>query len=134
MTERELQNTLLETCQALDLPAFHVHDSRREVRDRDGRRSLVGDIQAQGYPDLTVARRGETLWAELKGPRGRLETAQVTWLDRLPEHRAFVWRVEDLDQAMAILGGGHPEGICRSCWSCSREEIIKRVGTRRRGR
>ena len=138
--ETELQNTLLETCGAAGRRVFHSSDSRKQVRGAEGSYELVGDTLSRGYPDLTIGegRDAGTAWAELKGPRGRLEGEQVKWLDDLPAHRAYVWRPEDLEEANSIILRGHPRGAdgtlraCRSCWTCSREEILKRVGVRRR--
>ena len=137
--EAELQNTLLETCGAARRRVFHNSDSRKQVRGAEGY-ELVGDILCRGYPDLTIGEGRDvgTAWAELKGPRGRLDQEQVEWLDDLPPHRAYVWRPEDLEEANGIILRGHPRGedgtlrICRSCWACSREEILKRVGVRRK--
>ncbi len=120
ITERELQNTLLETCDALGIRAFHVHDSRRQVR-KDGRLQLVGDARASGYPDLTIIAQGGAIWAELKSEKGKLNPDQVEWLESLPPHRAHVWRGRDLDLAIDIIRRGHPPGNCPTCWTCSRE-------------
>ena len=130
LTEDDLQKTLIDTCRATGRRVFHTSDSRKQVRGQEGY-EMVGDPLARGYPDLTVVGHGETLWAELKGPRGKLEEEQVRWLDELPSHRGYVWRTDDLDEAIEIVTRGHPEGSCRSCWACCREEILKRVGIRK---
>ena len=54
VTETELLNTVTEIFEAQGCLAFHVNDSRREV-NAGGRRTLVGDAQTGGYPDLTIA-------------------------------------------------------------------------------
>ena len=134
ISEDELQETILAACQAIGRRVFHTSDSRKQVRTKRGY-ELVGDELAAGYPDLTVAPPGtgqEAIWAELKGPKGRLEETQAEWLDDLPAHRSFVWGPGDLDQALAIIQQGHPQGACRTCWTCSREEIIRRIGVRRK--
>ena len=131
ISEDQLQSTLVQACQAIRRRVFHTSDSRKQVRTKDGY-GMVGDDLAAGYPDLTVAKgmSEPAFWAELKGPRGRLEEGQVDWLDDLPAHQAFVWRSQDLDEALEIIQQGHPGGICPTCWACSREEIIARVGMR----
>lgn len=148
ISEDQLQETILEACRAVGRRAFHTSDSRKQVRTPRGYQ-MVGDELAAGYPDLTLAPLrngpqgsgpegspdpGEAVWAELKGPDGRLEQGQVEWLDDLPPHRAFVWKPEDLDDALGIVQEGHPPGTCRTCWTCSRDEIVRRVGVRKRGR
>ncbi len=132
ITEQELQATVIEVLEAAGWRVFHVSDSRKEVRDGETYR-LVGDPQAAGYPDLSASRSGDALWAELKSQRGKLEPEQVEWLDDLPPHRACVWQPRDLDRAIAVAGSGHPaEGA--TCWACHRDEILKRVGVKRRSR
>ncbi len=54
ITETELLNTVTEIFEAHGYRAVHVNDSRREV-NVDGQRTLVGDPQTAGYPDLTIA-------------------------------------------------------------------------------
>ena len=137
ITEDQLQNTLVQACGAARRPVFHPSDSRKQVRGKDGY-EMVGDLLTKGYPDLTIGGRKETIWAELKGPRGRLEEEQVEWMDQLPEHRAYVWQPRDLEEALRVIDQGHPhnregETPCETCWTCSRKEILKRVGTRRKG-
>ena len=136
ITENDLQNTLVETCTAAGLRVFHTSDSRKQVRVGDSHQ-MVGDILTRGYPDLTIGGRGNAIWAELKGDKGKLEEEHVGWLDDLPPHQAYVWQPEDLEQAMEIITRGHPgpgssPRPCRSCWTCSREEILQRVGKRKR--
>ena len=55
ISEAQFQNTVIEIFQAHGCPVFHIGDSRREIRRRDGTRLLVGDHRARGYPDLTIA-------------------------------------------------------------------------------
>ena len=128
--ESELQATIIEIFEAVGRQVFHVGDSRKEVRDGD-RYALVGDAQAAGYPDLTIAGGGEVIWAELKSTRGRLEPEQVEWLDALPPHQAYIWQPKDLDVAAEIAGSGHPADG-RTCWTCHRDAIIKRIGVKQR--
>ena len=134
ISEDQLQETLVAACRATRRRVFHAGDSRKQVRTKQGY-ELVGDELATGYPDLTVAPRREdglAIWAELKGPEGRLEEGQVEWLDDLPHHQAFVWESRDLDEALEIIQRGHPAGVCRTCWACSREEIIERIHIRKK--
>jgi hypothetical protein len=51
-----------------------------------------------GYPDLTLARKGTVLFAELKSEKGRLSEAQKEWgehvtpVQRNPTHSHRIWR------------------------------------------
>ena len=93
ISEAQFQNTVIEIFRAHGCPVFHIGDSRREIRRRDGTRLLVGDHRARGYPDLTIAGTpDEVIWAELKAEGKYPTPEQREWLDRLPPHRAYVWR------------------------------------------
>ena len=138
--EVELQNTLLETCGAARRRVFHNSDSRKQVRGAEGY-ELVGDILCRGYPDLTIGegRDAGTAWAELKGPRGHLETKSrwSGWTTCRPTAPTSgdqrTWRKPTESSSGDTPGEGTGAlRACRSCWACSREEILKRVGVRRR--
>lgn len=84
MSERELQDLVLDAARHLGWRAYHTHDSRRSE---------------PGFPDLVlVHRRGRrVLWRELKAQRGVLTRAQAGWLDDLVAvgADARVWRPAD---------------------------------------
>ena len=120
ISEAQFQNTVIEIFQAHGCPVFHIGDSRREIRRRDGTRLLVGDHRARGYPDLTIAGTpDEVIWAELKAEGKYPTPEQREWLDRLPPHRAYVWRPGDLDTVELVAQRGHPPDG-RTCWTCRR--------------
>ena len=102
ITEEQLQHTLVEACRANQRKVFHTTDSRKQVRGPDGY-EMVGDTLTQGYPDLTIGDREDTIWAELKSAKGKLEQEQVEWLDNLPAHQSHVWQPSDLEEAMRII-------------------------------
>lgn len=79
MTEKELLQTVLEMARARGWEAYHTHDSRRSEA---------------GYPDLTLARNGAIIFAELKSEKGHLTLDQVKWMRAIS--RAHVWRPSDL--------------------------------------
>lgn len=64
MTERELQNAVLELAGYLGWKCYHTFDSRRS--------------QA-GFPDLVLVKPGRLIFAELKSARGKLTNAQADW-------------------------------------------------------
>lgn len=120
LTERDFQRMLIDVVRTVGGMVYHAHDSRREVM-REGRRQLVGDADAKGYPDLTiVTRHHRAIWAELKSATGRLTDSQRTWLRALPKHCAYLWRPDDLDAAVRIIQSGHRidtnyEATCIAC-------------------
>ncbi len=114
ISERELQATLIAAGELVGRQVFHLEDARKVVRSRNHNwYALVDDSQAAGYPDLTIARQGQVLWAELKGSHGRLDHRldhrQVNWLDHLPPHHACVWKPENLDQPLEIINAGNTD-------------------------
>ncbi len=91
MTERELQELIREACRWHGVLVNHPYDSRRSEA---------------GYPDLTIVGKS-VLFRELKSDRGRLTTAQDTWLRRLAAAGldADVWRPVDWsDRILSELG------------------------------
>jgi len=67
VTEKQLLEQVLVTCQWLGLFAYHTHDSRRSQR---------------GFPDLVIVGR-KVLWVELKSAAGRLSPEQTRWRAKL---------------------------------------------------
>lgn len=67
MTEKELQNMVLEACKVLRLQVYHTHDSRRSQ---------------PGFPDLVIVGRAVEFW-ELKSETGKVTPEQREWQDRL---------------------------------------------------
>lgn len=57
-----------------------------------------------GFPDLVLV-RDRVIFAELKGPRGRLSPQQEKWLDALKDAGAevYIWYPEDLEKAAKVL-------------------------------
>ena len=84
----------------------HFHDSRREVRRRDGTRLFIGDKEASGFPDLVLVRPPDVLFAELKSEKGRLTPNQRNWQEALsecPGVRYFLWRPRDWPEIVWVL-------------------------------
>jgi len=59
---------------------------------------MAGD---PGYPDLTLARRGKVIFAELKSEKGKPSDAQLGWLVSLPN--SYVWKPSDWDAIVEVL-------------------------------
>lgn len=83
MTEKELQQAVVELCSWLHYPLFHAYDSRRS--------------NGPGYPDLTIAVPGRVLFRELKTENGKLTAVQHQWQAalRLAGADVGVWRPSD---------------------------------------
>ena len=77
--ERQFQADVLDMARALDLLAYHTHDSRRSE---------------PGFPDLVLVGPGGVLYRELKTRTGRVQREQAKWLDALTAAGAdaAVWR------------------------------------------
>lgn len=62
--------------------SYHTYDSRRS---------------AAGFPDLVLLRRSRMIFAEIKGEKGRLSTAQAECLEALRTAGAetYIWRPAD---------------------------------------
>lgn len=67
-TEKAWQAQVLDLARQHGWSAWHFHDSRREVVDRPtGRRFIIGDGDAKGFPDLVLAHpRWGLAFVELK--------------------------------------------------------------------
>ena len=70
---------------------YHTYDSRRS--------------QA-GFPDLTMAKGGRLIFAELKTQKGRVTPLQQVWLDELEkikEVEVYLWRPSNMDEIVGKL-------------------------------
>ena len=85
MTEAELSKAICDLAHALGWEVFRLPVNRtvRPVKD------------AVGYPDLTLARRHEVVFMELKSDKGEVSDDQWRWGVALPEW--YVIRPADLD-------------------------------------
>ena len=110
-SERDFQAQLIELVEMLGGLTYHAHDSRREVK-RNGERVLVGDVDAKGYPDLTIVTPDRrVLWVELKAGKKQPTDSQWLWLRGLPDHQAYLWHGTDWDDAARIIQTGHHSGL-----------------------
>lgn len=64
------------------------------------------EADAEGFPDLVLARGPATIYAELKTKKGKLTDAQKEWLAALaenPGNKCFVWRPADRNEIEEVL-------------------------------
>lgn len=95
MTERQFQDAVLDLARLYRWLVYHPFDSRRSE---------------PGYPDITLARSGRLILAELKTDDGRLTREQLRWgavltsvdLDN-PGVTYAVWRPSDLQRIADTL-------------------------------
>lgn len=95
------------TRQVIDLAhltGWHVAHFRPAQTTRGWRTPMSGDT---GYPDITLARDGQVLLAELKAEGGRLRPEQIGWLTAAhgDDWRDWVWRPRDLDRIRRLMKG-----------------------------
>jgi hypothetical protein len=93
VTERQLQNAVLDIARLLGYRSYHTYDSRRS---------------APGLPDLLLIRPGNPgrcIFAELKTEHGRLTAAQASWIADLQTCpvEVYVWRPADLEVIAQVL-------------------------------
>ena len=91
ISERQLQEALIEAAGWGGWLAFHPYDSRRS---------------APGFPDLVLVRPPELIFWELKSAKGRVTPDQHQWIDALeqvPNIEAAVIRPHNLDSALRRL-------------------------------
>lgn len=114
-TEAQFQAAVIELAERHGWLVAHFADSRRQVRDRrTGEVRLVGDQQAEGFPDLVLVRSGQVIFAELKRDAGKTTPAQERWLFELSaveesereRVRARLWRPADWREIERTLSRG----------------------------
>ena len=106
VSEADFQVSVLELAELGGWLACHFHDSRREVRRRDGTRLFIGDKATSGFPDLVLVRPPELLFAELKSEKGRMTAKKKKWRDalsRCPGIRYYLWRPSDWYEIERVL-------------------------------
>lgn len=108
MNERYFQHRVMHAARWCGWQVAHFHDSRLMT----ARGVLVGDKDAAGFPDLTLAHPGLACvaFAELKSDTGRLRPAQADWIRCLHTAGAiaYVWRPRDWPRIEHFLKTGKP--------------------------
>ena len=91
ISEEDFMRSVIQIASDCAWAVYHTRDSRRS--------------QA-GFPDLTLVRSGEIIFAELKSQKGRIKKEQQEWLDRLRENGhvdVYLWRPSDLQDIIDRL-------------------------------
>lgn len=107
VTEAELQDTILDATKRFGWYRAHF---RPALTKHGWRTPVAGD--GQGFPDLILLRGPRLVVAELKQKGKKPTAAQKEWLDRwkaVPCAEVYVWRPDDLDDALEILTGVRPQ-------------------------
>lgn len=104
MSEQELLDAIV---QAAKLHGWMVAHFRPALTAKGWRTPMQGD---PGYPDLTLARKGEVLFIECKSQKGRETPEQQAWAKALDyptphngECRSLLVHPRDLDHVLALL-------------------------------
>lgn len=82
-----------------------VYHPPANLPQRTGRGRRWVQNTTPGFPDLTLMRAPELVFAELKTETGRVRPEQVRWIEELTKCglRAFVWRPSDFDRVVDVL-------------------------------
>ena len=93
--EALFQAAIVQLAEPLGWLCYHTHDSRRSQ---------------PGYPDLTMVRGPEIIYAELKMPKKYPTPKQRAWLEAIgtvaehtPYVRVYLWRPRDWPQIEEVL-------------------------------
>ena len=106
VSETEFQGSVLDLAELCGWLACHFHDSRREVRRRDGTRLFIGDAATSGFPDLVLVRPPDVLFVELKSEKGRITANQRKWrgaLSQCPGVGYYLWKPGDWGEIEEVL-------------------------------
>lgn len=97
MTEEQFLDTVVALAKLHRWKVAHF----RPAQMQSGRWAtpMKGD---KGFPDLTLARRGVVMFAELKSEVGRLSKEQKEWGEELGD-LFHVWRPSDLPRIADLL-------------------------------
>lgn len=94
ITEKALQNAIVEAAHRLGWWTHHHYDARRST---------------PGFPDLVLIRDGQIIFAELKREDGKVSAHQARVLELLEGCglEVHVWRPSHLDDVIARLQERH---------------------------
>jgi len=97
--EKDWQRDIISLARILGWKVAHF----RPAQTSKGWRTAVG-ADGAGFPDLVLV-RDRVVFVELKNEKGRMSLEQLRWQDALQAAGAewYVWRPDDLDDAMRVL-------------------------------
>ena len=104
ISEADFQRTVIDYAHLRGwlVAAFRPCESRKGWRT-----PMQGDV---GYPDLTMARGGRVVFAELKSEKGRTSNWQAAWQDALAptwdfptQHETHIWRPSSWPEIERVL-------------------------------
>lgn len=105
ISEAAFQVRVIETAR---LNRWLVHHSRAALRQSGGYSTPIQG--ARGYLDLTMARKGRLIIAELKTEIGKLTEWEERWMEELTAgfglyegFEVYVWRPSDYDRICEVL-------------------------------
>lgn len=104
MTEAEFQTAVIELAQLCGWTVAHFRSVRTTRSDGSTFYATPVAADGKGFPDLVLV-RDRVVFAELKGPRGVVETDQAEWHEVLAGAGADVrvWYPKDWDEIEATL-------------------------------
>lgn len=91
MTERELSRCIISAAKECGFLVYHTFLSR---------------WSEAGFPDLVLLKPPRIIFAELKGPKGKLKEAQKIWLEQLkqvPNLEVYLWKPENVEEVYKLL-------------------------------
>jgi hypothetical protein len=93
-SERVFTDTLIREATARGWMVAHFRPAKT---DKGWRTAMQGDA---GFPDLALARGGQTILAELKSEKGRVSAEQKLWL---AASHGYLWRPSDWESILTTL-------------------------------
>jgi hypothetical protein len=108
-TEKEWQAEVVKAARMGRWLTYHTYDSRRS---------------SGGFPDLTLVRDTDLIFAELKTLRGKASDEQQGWLTRLEKTgvEVYLWRPSDVEQVYARLVAWAPAPTGNTGMSTARHD------------
>lgn len=106
-TEDDLLRQVVELAHATHWMVHHCRVARK--KDGSWATPISGDA---GFPDLVLlhpgnaTKRPRVIFAELKGPKGKLTVGQHAWLYPLMQRgliEAYVWTPDDWEEIVEVL-------------------------------
>lgn len=105
ISEEAHQTQVINMARAFGWHVAHFRTVR--VQRKDGTYYYATPVQAdgEGFPDLVLVRGNRVIFAELKRESGKVEPAQLQWIEKLNPTPAevYLWRPSDMDEVERVL-------------------------------